>query len=47
MGHDEKSVLNHVLALNKKLDIPLDGGEILSTIMLSVRRKIAEKGTPI
>jgi hypothetical protein len=47
MGHDEKSVLNHVLALNKKLDIPLDDAEILSTIMISVRRKIAEKGTPI
>jgi len=47
MGHDEKSVLEHVLTLNKKLDIPLDDAEIMSTIMHSVRRKIAEKGTPI
>ena len=47
MGHDEKSILTHVLTLNKKLDQPLDDAEIMSTIMMSVKRKIAEKGTPI
>ena len=40
MGHTEEEVQDMVLALNKKLDIPLDQAEITSTIMVTVGRKI-------
>jgi hypothetical protein len=42
MGYDLDSLRNNVLALNSKLAEPLSETEILSTIMQSVAKKIAE-----
>lgn len=43
LGYDISSVQNNVLALNSKLDEPLDEAEVLSTIVLSASRKINTK----
>jgi hypothetical protein len=43
MGHTEEEIQDMVLALNKKLDIPLDQAEITATIMVTVGRKLDEK----
>jgi hypothetical protein len=43
MGYDLDSIRNNVLALNSKLAEPLSEMEVLSTVMQSAAKKIAEK----
>ena len=46
MKQDVDSVRNNVIALNEKLQSPLEEKEILSTIMTTVMRKITERNNP-
>lgn len=42
-GYDSTSIQQRVLSFNSKLSRPLDEGEILTTIMVSVAKKLGEK----
>ena len=46
LGHSFDAIRAQVLAMNQKLDEPLDDSEIHSTILTSVNKRIAQRGTP-
>ena len=44
LGHDKDSIRNKVMKLNREMSNPLDDAEIVSTIMVSVGKRIDARG---